>query len=89
MKVFFFQLWYRPIWKWVIYPAHASPSSSPSYNPFRPIYYFLQIRLRKQMLQYIGAARSSIVRVKAKAGVQGAERLGGGQGAKLPEANAL
>ena len=27
---FFFKLWYRPIWKWVIYPAHASLSSSPS-----------------------------------------------------------
>ena len=29
------------------------------------------------------------MRVKAKAGVQGAEPLGGGQGAKPPEANAF
>ena len=35
---FFFTLRYRPICKWIIYPAHASPSSSPSYSPFRPIY---------------------------------------------------
>ena len=55
----------------------------------RPIYYFLQVRFRKQTMQYTGAARSSIVRVKAKAGVQGAEPLGGGQGAKPPEANAF
>ena len=40
-------------------------------------------------MQYTGAARGSIVRVKAKAGVQGAEPLGGGQGAKPPEANAF
>ena len=46
----------------------------------RPICYFLQVRFRKQIMQYTGAARGSIVRVKAKAGVQGAEPLGGGQG---------
>ena len=40
-------------------------------------------------MQYTEAARGSIVRVKAKAGVQGAEPLGGGQGAKPPEANAF
>ena len=36
-----------------------------------------------------GQLEGSIVRVKAKAGVQGAEALGGGQGAKPPEANAF
>ena len=40
-------------------------------------------------MQYTGAAPGSIVRVKAKAGVQGVESLGGGQGAKPPEANAF
>ena len=41
-------------------------------------------------MQYTGAARSSIVRVKAKAGVQGAEpQIGGGQWAKAPEACAF
>ena len=53
------------------------------------LYYFLQVRFRKQIMQYTGAARGSIVRVKPKAGVQGAEPLGGGQGAKPPEANAF
>ena len=55
----------------------------------RPIYYFLQVRFRKQIMQYTGRARGSNVRVKAKVGVQGAEPLGGGQGAKPPEANAF
>ena len=65
------------------------PPRVPQGVLLRPIYYFLQVRFRKQIMQYTGAARSSIVRVKAKAGVQGAEPLGGGQGAKPPEANAF
>ena len=64
------------------------PPRVPQGVLLRPIYYFLQVRFRKQM-QYTGAARGSIVRVKAKAGVQGAEPLGGGQGAKPPEAYAF
>ena len=65
------------------------PPGVPQGVLLRPIYYFLQVRFRKQIMQYTGAARGSIVRVKAKAGVQGAEPLGGGQGAKPPEANAF
>ena len=65
------------------------PPRVPQGVLLRPIYYFLQVRFRKQIMQYTGAARGSIVRVKAKAGVQGAEPLGGGQGAKPPEANAF
>ena len=67
------------------------PPRVPQGVLLRPIglYYFLQVRFRKQIMQYTGAARGSIVRVKAKAGVQGAEPLGGGQGAKAPEANAF
>ena len=57
------------------------PPRVPQGVLLRPIYYFLQVRFRKQIMQYTGAARGSIVRVKAKAGVQGAEPLGGGQGA--------
>ena len=63
------------------------PPRVPQGVLLRLIYYFLQVRFRKQIMQYTGAARGSIVRVKAKAGVQGAEPLGGGQGAKPPEAN--
>ena len=58
-------------------------------RPIIGLYYFLQVRFRKQIMQYTGAARGSIVRVKAKAGVQGAEPLGGGQGTKAPKANAV
>ena len=65
------------------------PPRVPQGVLLRPIYYFLQVRFRKQIMQYTGAARGSIVRVKAKAGVQGAEPLGGGQEAKPPEANAF
>ena len=65
------------------------PPRVPQGVLLRPIYYFLQVRFRKQIMQYTGAARGSIVRVKAKAGVQGAENLGGGQGAKPPEASAF
>ena len=65
------------------------PPRVPQGVLLRPICYFLQVRFRKQIMQYTGAARGSIVRVKAKAGVQGAEPLGGGQGAKPPEANAF
>ena len=67
------------------------PPRVPQGVLLRPIglYYFLQVRFRKQIMQYTGAARGSIVRVKAKAGVQGAEPLGGGQGEKAPKANAF
>ena len=65
------------------------PPRVPQGVLLRPIYYFFQVRFRKQIMQYTGAARGSIVRVKAKAGVQGAEPLGGGQGAKPSEANAF
>ena len=60
------------MWEWIISPAHASPSPSPSYSPFRTIYYFLQGRFRKQIMQYTGAARGSIVRGQSPlAGVGG------------------
>ena len=65
------------------------PPRVPQGVLLRPIYYFLQVRFCKQIMQYTGAARGLIVRVKAKAEVQGAEPLGGGQGAKPPEANAF
>ena len=57
-----------------------APPRVPQGVLLRPIYYFLQVRFLKQIMQYTGAARGSIVRVKAKAGVQGAEPLGEGQG---------
>ena len=47
------------------------------YSPLRSTHHFLQVRCCKQII-YTGTARGSIVRVKAKAGVQGAELLGGG-----------
>ena len=65
------------------------PPRVPQGVLLRPINYLLQVRFRKQVMQYTGAARGSIVRIKTKAGVQGAEPLGGGQGAKPPEANAF
>ena len=85
-SVIFLNLWYRLMWKWVIYPAHASPSSSPSYSP---IHISCRYAFVNRSYRPIGAARGSIVRVKAKAGIQGAEPLGGGQGAKPPEADAF
>ena len=67
------------------------PPRIPQGVLLRPIYYFLQVRFRtrKQIMQYTGAARGLIVRFKAKAGVQGAEPLGGGQGENPPETNAF
>ena len=44
---FFFIMILWAYMKMGLYPAHASPSSSPSYSPFRSTYnYFLQVRLR-------------------------------------------
>ena len=63
------------------------PRRVPQGVLLRPIYHFLQVRFRRQIMQYTGAARGWIVRVKAKSGIQGAEPLGGGQ--KPPEANAF
>ena len=51
------------------------PPRVPQGVLLRPIYYFLQVRFRKQIMQYTGAARGSIVRVKAKAGVRGQSPL--------------
>ena len=56
------------------------PPRVPQGVPFRSIYNLLQVRFREQIRQYTGAARGSIVWVKAKAGFQGAGPLSGSQG---------
>ena len=60
------------------------PPRVPQGVLLRPIYYFLQVRFRKQIMQYTGAARGSIVRIKAKAGVQGGRAPWWGSGSKAP-----
>ena len=53
-----------------------SPSSSPSYSPFRSTYYFLQVHFREQIIH-----RSSLrfnCEDQSKTGVQGAELFLGG-----------
>ena len=57
------------------------PPRVPQGVLLRPIYYFLQVRFRKQIMQYTGAARGSIMRVKTKAVFpEGGTRLWLGRG---------
>ena len=58
----------RPIWKWVIHPAHASPSSSPSYS--LSTYYFV--------------IAGSIVRGQSKSGGPGVRAPWWGSGNEAP-----
>ena len=80
--------------KWVIYPAHASPSSSPSYSPFT--YYFVIVGIslsqpvflnRSCYTDYRSSPMFSIVRGQSKSEGPGTEPLGVSQGAKPPEAD--
>ena len=64
IKMLLFFNYSRSIWKWVIYPAHASPSLSPSYSPFTchcRYMYFVVPTCFLNRLCYTGAARGSIV----------------------------
>ena len=78
IKMLFFFNYGRTIWKWVINPAHASPSSSPSLSPFtyyfdiggillyQPVLFFVLFLFFFNISCSTEAARCSIVRGQSK-----------------------
>ena len=93
IKILLFFNYGRPIWKWVIYLAHVSPSSSPSYSPFTSfviagILLFWPVILNQIILQE-QLDRGSFVRGQSKSGSRGQSPLVGVRGQKPPETDAF
>ena len=74
-----------------VYPAHVSPSSSPSYSPFKYYFVIAGILLSQPFFFfffflnrscYIEAAQCSIVRGQSKNGGQGGRAPWWGSGGK-------
>ena len=86
IKMLFFFNYGRTIRKWVIYPAHASPSLSPSYSLFT--YYFViagifrcpDLFFFKQIMLYRSSAMFNCKGSKQKRGSRGQSPLVGVRG---------